>query len=85
MKAPITHKGGFNAKPPTVMLHLNKDFEVGGDGPSRKHPDSLESAAHAKPGGLVSNFILLCQCIWLATWQYTCTLHNICFFANNTL
>lgn len=58
VRSTITHKGGFNAKPPMVMLQLNKDFEVGGNsgGPSGKlHPDSLRaSEPHAKSGGLVS-------------------------------
>ena len=30
-KANITHKNGFNAGHPTVLLQFNKDFEVGGD------------------------------------------------------
>ncbi len=54
VKAPVTHKGGFSSKPPTVMLHLSKEFVVGGDGPSRKHPDSLESTPHGNAGRLVS-------------------------------
>lgn len=54
VNAPITHKGGFSTKPPTVMLLLNKEFEVGGDRPSRKHPDSLESTPHGNAGRLVS-------------------------------
>lgn len=53
VKAPITHRGGFEAKPPTVMLHLNKDFEVGGDGPSKQHPDSLEAIPSGSAGRLV--------------------------------
>ena len=31
-KANITHKNGFNAGHPTVLLQFNKDFEVGSDG-----------------------------------------------------
>lgn len=54
VKAPIKHKGGFSTHPPTVMLHLSKEFAVGGDGPSRKHPDSLESTPHGNAGHLIS-------------------------------
>lgn len=66
VKAPITHKGGFSTHPPTVMLHLNKDFEVGGDGPSRKDPDSLESTPHGNAGRLVSIASLVCLVVHLA-------------------
>ena len=63
VRSTITHKGGFKAKPPMVMLQLNKDFEVGGHsgGPSGKlHPDSLRaSEPHAKSGGLVSPLFCL--------------------------
>lgn len=66
VKAPVTHKGGFSTKPPTVMLHLSKEFVVGGDGPSRKHPDSLESTPHGNAGRLVSLAPLVCLVLHLA-------------------
>lgn len=54
-KAGITHRNGFSAKPPTVLLQFNKDFELGGDGVSdKKHPDSLSAGSPSRAGGLVS-------------------------------
>ena len=63
-KAGITHRNGFSAKPPTVMLQFNKDFEVGSDGVSdKKHPDSLSAGSPARAGGLVSLSLTIACCL----------------------
>lgn len=53
-----THRNGLT--PPTVMLHFNRDFEVGSDGVdasgggSKMSPDSLNARRPPRAGGLVS-------------------------------
>lgn len=52
-KSSITHKDGFSAKPPSVWLSFSKDLEFGSSGPTRQHPDSLESALNKSGKRLV--------------------------------
>lgn len=53
-----THRNGLKA--PTVMLHFNRDFEVGSNGieangnGAKMHPDSLKSRPPSRTGGLVA-------------------------------
>ena len=59
-KTKISHRNGFNAGKPTVLLQFNKDFEVGGDeveardDGSKMHPDSLQTRTVDRGGRLVS-------------------------------
>ena len=62
-KSSITHKDGFSAKPPSVWLSFSKDLEFGSTGPTRKHPDSLESALN-KSGRRLVSFCML----WFETF-----------------
>ena len=55
--APISIRNGFSAKHPTVKLETSFQIELfGGKGPSRKHPDSLDTASPAQGGKLVSSW-----------------------------